>query len=957
MPIPTLVPRVRSSSPPWRTARTAPEPPPGRRARPPSRRRRFFLRIVLPVAGALFAFCVIGAIGAFAWYSRDLPDPNGIIDRTVAQSTKIYARDGSTLLYEIHGEERRTIIELDAIPDALKWATIDIEDKNFYKHGGIDLRGFIRAVFTNVVKLDVHGQGGSTITQQFIKNAILTSEKSYTRKIKEAVLAYQIEKRFTKDQILKMYFNEIPYGRNAYGAEAAAQAYFNVSVGKLSLDQAALLAALPQAPSYYSPDGNNTEALVARQHAVLDRMVEQGHATKEQAAAAKAVDTLASIVTRREAIRAPHFVIYVKEQLTEKYGEKMVEQGGLRITTTLEPNLQSMAESAVTDGIIKIEKYGGSNAALVSINPKTGQILAMVGSRDYFDTEHDGNVNVVLRPRQPGSSFKPIVYAEAFKEGYTPETILFDLVTNFGGSPAYVPKNYDGAEHGPVSMRQALAGSLNVPAVKTLYLVGLDDALDLAHRLGYTTLNDKDRYGLALTLGGGEVKLLEHAAAFGVFANDGVRVPVTSVLRVEDQAGKVLEENREGDGERIVEENVARLVSSVLSDNGARAFIFGQSNYLTLGSRPVAAKTGTTNDFRDAWTIGYTPDLVTGVWAGNNDNSEMGRGADGSVIAAPIWRSFMERATSGAPVVRFNTPKPNNAEKPILQGRLSGGTKVSVDRITGKEIPASCLADYPKEFIEQREIEEPHDILFFVDKNNPRGPQPANPEKDPQFSRWEAPVQAWAEKNGKLSTRPALGDCSLRSPKNDPDVEITAPADGAVITGNSLTIKINVSAPREISGVAVSLDGKKIKNLINSPYRTTLDLTDLASGSHKISAVATDAVGQTGASDVTFLINGSSGGGVLYFTSPEPRATYTIGSPPLSLSVFASDPKGITSVVFLITPDGKGDTSELRASKGAGNNFSASWSPSVADKYLITARLTNKDGASTSTDELTVTAS
>lgn len=951
MPIPTLVPKARSATATWRT----PKGVPVSRSEGPRRtrisRRRFFVRVVLPVIGGLAVLGILGGIALFAWYSRDLPDPNGIIDRTVAESTKIYARDGSTLLYEIHGEERRTVVELDAIPEQMRWATIDIEDKDFYKHGGVDFRSLIRAVITNVVRLNVHGQGGSTITQQFIKNAILSNEKSYTRKIKEAVLAYQIEKRFTKDQILKLYFNEIPYGRNAYGIEAAAQAYFNKSAGDLGLDEVALLAALPQRPSYYSPDGNNVDALVARKNLVLDRMVEQEHATRAEADAAKAIDTLAKVITRREAIRAPHFVIYVKEMLTEKYGEKEVEQGGLKVITTLEPNLQRLAEDVVVGGLVKIERYGGSNAALVSLNPKTGQILAMVGSRDYFDTEHDGNVNVTLRPRQPGSSFKPIVYAEAFKEGYTPETLLFDLTTNFGGSPPYIPKNYDGNEHGLVSLRQALAGSLNIPAVKTLYLAGINDVLDLAHRLGYTTLNDPDRYGLSLTLGGGEVKLIEHAAAFGVFANDGVRLPTSAIIKVEDHAGKVLEDHPEGEGERVLDENIARLISSVLSDNGARVFIFGQSNSLTLGGRPVAAKTGTTNDYRDAWTIGYTPDLVTGVWAGNNDNSEMGRGADGSVVAAPIWRSFMQQAIGDAPFVSFKGPKPNTADKPILQGRLASGEKINVDRVTGKEIPGSCLKDYPKDFVEQRELEAAHDILFFVDKDNPRGPQPDRPEKDPQYAAWEAPVRAWAEKNGKVTERPAQESCSLRSAKNDPVVTFAKPADGSSASGSSLDVRIEVEAPRDIALVTLALDGETARELTKSPYVTTVKLSTLAAGFHTLRAVATDTVGQTGSKTITINVRGGTSGATLFFTEPAPRSTVQVDSGAVTFSVTAQSPNGVRSVNYTISAPG-GQTDQLAAKNAGGDTYAAQWTPTTTGTYRIVAVLTDKKKLTLATDAI-----
>lgn len=895
---------------------------------------------------------ILSTVALFAYYSRDLPDPNGIIDRTVAQSTKIYARDGSTLLYEIHGEERRTVIDLGAIPEKMKWATIDTEDKDFYKHGGIDFRGLLRGAFRTIFSFGTTEQGGSTITQQFIKNSILTPEKTLTRKIKEAVLAYQIERRFTKDQILKMYFNEIPYGRNAYGIEAASQVYFGKSVDGLTLDESAMLAALPQAPTYYSPDGNHTDALVGRQHYVLNRMVEQGHLTKDEAEAAKQVDTLEKVLPKREAIRAPHFVIYVREQLTEKYGEKLVEQGGLKVITTLEPNLQSLAESAVTNGLAKVERYGGSNAALVALNPNTGQILALVGSRDYFDIEHDGNVNVVLRPRQPGSSFKPIVYAQAFRAGYTPETMLYDLRTNFGGSPAYVPSNYDGQEHGPVSMRQALAGSLNIPAVKTLYLAGINKVLDLAHAMGYTTLNDPDRYGLSLTLGGGEVKLLDHVAAFSVFANDGRRVPVVSVLKIEDRSGKVLEETKEIEGERVLDENVSRLITSILSDNGARSFIFGARNWLTLGDRPVAAKTGTTNDFRDAWTVGFTPNFAAGVWVGNNDNSEMGRGADGSVVAAPIWNDFMRRAVAGAKVVGFKAPKANNADKPVLQGKL-GGQTIKVDSVTGKKIPASCLDSYPKEFIKDQLVEEIHSILYYVDRANPRGPVPDQPEKDPQYQRWEEPVRAWAEKNGRVSSRPAAEDCHLREGANNPTITISEPVTGATVAGSTLSVRATVQAKASAS-VLFQLDYQAAATVTSPPFNATLDISGLESGNHSLKLIATDAIGRVGWLEIQFnKPAGPATSATLYFINPSPGATISLSDGTVRLAVVASDPDGISGVVFAVTGP-QNQLLSLPAGAASDNNYAASWLPAGAGDYRLVATLTDLTGAQTLTDALSV---
>ncbi|MBU1149303.1 transglycosylase domain-containing protein, partial [Patescibacteria group bacterium] len=534
----------------------------------PGRKKSFFKngrwkKNFWPILGITFIAGVIVVVGVIAWFSKDLPDPEQLIEREIAQSTKIYDRSGETILYEISGDERRTIIPLEQIPDYMEQATLAAEDHNFYQHTGFNLK----RIFTAIIKDVLQGrkaEGASTITQQFVKNAILTTEKTWARKIKEVILAYQIERKFSKDQILQMYLNEIPYGSTYYGVESATNGYFGKSATDLSMGEAALLAALPQSPTYYSPFGSHVDALIWRQRWVLDQMVELGFISEEEATAAKNEELVYSY--RATSISAPHFVMYVKELLTEKYGEKAIEQGGLKVFTTLDMYKQEIAEQAIEEGAAKYEQYGASNAALLSLDPKTGEILAMVGSRDYFDQENDGNVNVTIRDRQPGSSFKPIAYAAAFQKGFTPETMLFDLVTNFSASGTpYIPKNYDFSEHGPVTMRQALAGSLNIPAVKTLYLAGVDNVLDLSHELGYTTLNDRERYGLSLVLGGGEVKLIDHVSAFSVFAREGLRHPTTAILRVEDSSGKILEQKQDIETE-VLDTETCRLLNDVLSD-------------------------------------------------------------------------------------------------------------------------------------------------------------------------------------------------------------------------------------------------------------------------------------------------------------------------------------------------------------------------------------------------------
>ena len=507
---------------------------------------------------------LIALIGALAWLAKDLPKPDKLITRDVAQSTKIYDRSGEHLLYEIHGEEQRTIIRLEGVPAYVIQATLALEDQRFYEHKGFSLWGIFRGVVLQTLK-GQRAQGGSTLTQQLVKNAILTDERSITRKIKELILSYQIEKKYSKQEILQMFFNEIPYGSTAYGIEAAANYYLGKNAKNLTLAEAALLAALPQRPSYFSPNGSHVNELFARQQYALSQMVKLGNITAAEAEAAKNEEI--KFKQKIESVTAPHFVFYVKELLSEKYGEKMVEQGGLKIISTLDYDLQKKAEEIIAAQAKKnLENYDATNAALVTIDVKTGQILAMVGSKDFFNEEIDGQVNVALSPRQPGSSFKPIVYTAAWQRGYVPETVVYDLETVFPvvNDNDYIPHNYDLKERGPVSLRSALAGSLNIPAVKMIYLTGIDNVLNLADSLGYTTLKDRSRFGLSLVLGGGEVKLLEHVNAFAVLARDGKFLPTTPLLKLEGGDGRLMEEFKESRPAKVMEPNIARITDDVL---------------------------------------------------------------------------------------------------------------------------------------------------------------------------------------------------------------------------------------------------------------------------------------------------------------------------------------------------------------------------------------------------------
>ncbi len=713
--------------------------------------KRRWLRRILKLAMWMIILLILLSVGVFAYYAKDLPSPGKLNNRQVIESTKIYDRTGEHLLYEIHGEEKRTRISLSDMGKTIQAAAVSAEDQDFYNHHGVQFKAIARAALYDVLGRSA-SQGGSTITQQLIKNSVLTPEKTFTRKVKEIILSVELEQKFSKDQILEMYLNEIPYGSNAYGIQAAAQTFFGKDAKDLGLAEAALLASLPKAPTYYSPYGDHQEDLKARQEYVLDQMAKLGYVTSDQAKSAKGFDVMAEIKPFQERIDAPHFVLYVKDQLVAKYGEQQVEEGGMKVLTTLDWPKQQIAEEAVRNGVDQNgKKYRFTNAALVAIDPRTGQILSMVGSKNYFDKSIDGNVNVAIRDRQPGSSFKPYVYATAFKKGYTPNTVLFDTETNFGTKDnPYTPQNYSGDFRGPVKMQDALAMSLNIPAVKTLYLAGVDNAINTAQSMGITTLQNRGRYGLSLVLGGGEVKLVDHTAAFGSFATGGIRHDKTAILKIEDAKGNILEQAENTAGEKVLDTDVCAQIDAILSTNHLRAPVFGSNTPLRFDDRQVAAKTGTTNEWRDGWTMGYTPSLVTGVWAGNNDNSPMAQGADGVFTAAPIWRAFMDKALANTAVEKFPDPKVIKTGKPVLDGEINSDgkdTKVCKTKKGKFCLPVndSC-PDNTKE--KKKNVLTSHDILFWVDKDNPQGPVPKNPEKDPQFAAWEKGVQKWASDQG-----------------------------------------------------------------------------------------------------------------------------------------------------------------------------------------------------------------
>ena len=789
----------------------------------------------------LFFFVVVAIAGAglFLYIIGDLPDPSKINDRKVSESTKIYDRTGTVLLYEIHGEEKRTIVKSDQISQHLKDATIVAEDFSFYEHGGIDYKSIIRAFLIDIYRGRL-SQGGSTITQQLIKNSFLSTEKTFTRKIKEIILAIKIEKQYGKEEILELYLNQIPYGSNAYGAESAAQTFFNKKASELTVNEAALLAALPKAPSYYSPYGQNKEELTARKNAILERMRKVGFVGKDEFEKAKSEQLV--FAKQKENIKAPHFVMYVKDYLEKRYGADVAENGGLRVVTTLDYDLQKTAEEVVEKyGEINEKKYKARNSALTAVDPKTGQLLAMVGSRDYFNIENDGNFNVATsKNRQPGSSFKPFAYAVFFQKGYSPDMALFDVKTEFSTNPdePYSPDNYDDKFRGPVSAKSALAQSLNIPAVKVLYLAGIEDTIALAKAMGITTLEERNRFGLSLVLGGGEVRPIDMAYAYSVFANDGVKNDESFILEVKNSKNEILEKWRLKQKE-VLPKNIARAISAILSDNSLRAPVFGERSPLFFDNYQVAAKTGTTQKYRDAWVAGYTPTLSVSVWTGNNDGAPMEKGGAGVAASGPMFHEFMEKALRERGSENFIPPEPILISNPLLNGEYAGETKIKIDKDSGKLVTAKT----PPQKIEERLFREIHTVLYYINKD------------DPQYQVWESAIQKW------LADNPIFADTQSKAPteyddihtdENKPVLTMLNPQNYSAVPESGLSVKISATGRFPIKEVDFFANNMLVSSDFNYPYETNLDLSSAESGEVVIMARAYDKYDNVG--EVSVLI-------------------------------------------------------------------------------------------------------
>ncbi len=826
----------------------------------------FFLFVV----GTLFTGIL------FAWYAKDLPRPDKVV-RSDGLSTVVLDRNGEKL-YDIFEDQNRILVKWEDIPQSLKDATVAVEDKDFYKHQGLSRTGIIRAIVNIFIFRNL--QGGSTLTQQLVKNVLLTQERTLPRKIKEAILAIQIERKYTKDDILRMYLNEAPYGGTAVGVEAASEYYFQKPVRELSLVESAIIAGFPQSPSRYSPFSGDPKAYVGRSQQVLRRMREDSYISEAQERQAREELEKVQFTQGDQGLRAPHFVAFVREILNEKFGEKLVAAGGLTVTTTLDWKLQEKAQAAVFEEVEKAKKLKVGNGAAVVIDPKTGEILAMVGSKDYSATDSGGyKFNVVTQGlRQPGSAIKPITYAAAFKKGYTPSTLLLDVDTKYPSGdpvkPEYNPKNYDSKFRGPLQLRYALGNSINTIAVKVSALVGVRDTLRVAYDMGLSSLEPTDenlkRIGLSLTLGGGEVKLLELASAFGVFATGGDRHDTVPILKVVDSKGKTIFEHKPSLGRRVVSSEIAYLISDILSDNESRKEVFGPRSYLVIGGHTVAAKTGTTDDKRDNWTVGYTQSVVVGTWVGNNDNSPMHPSlASGVTGAAPIWNRIMREALKGKsdePFARPNgivemdidaygggTPKDGY---PTRKEKFVKGTEPTGPAAIYKDIKVS-KSDTNKLANQVQIAKGEYDLRSFV----------VFKEDDPVSSdgknRWQEGIDAWVA---------GLGDAKFHPPTETVQssdtiaVSIKEPGNESQVNTRDVKIRVEAGSGNGVDKIEIYVDGNREREVSGSQASETIDMkTD---GVHTIKAKAIDTKGNVAEREVKISVNQP-------FPTPTPTPTPT----------------------------------------------------------------------------------
>lgn len=825
-----------------------------------------FLYIFLGVVFFIVCAVLIVAGVYLKNLQNSLPSPDALVDRSSDQSTKIYDRNG-VLLYTVYGKQNREFVSIDKVPEYTKWAVLAAEDIEFYQHKGLDYAGIAKALIQNAQSGGVV-RGASTITQQLVKNTLLYDilgdqayEQKYSRKIKEILITMQIEQTFTKDEILQMYMNEIPLGGVNYGFQAAAKAYFGKDVKDLTLAESALIAGLIQSPGIYSPlFGSKPELAKVRQTYVLDQMLKHKNltgVTEEEINQAKSEEL--AYTTKKIDIKAPHFVFYVKGLLEEEFGVERVERGGLKVTTTLDYSIQEIAEDEVVKGITKngLPRRVNNGAAVV-INPNTGEVLAMVGSVDYWNTTNskvDGNVNIATSNRQVGSSAKPYVYLAAFGKGFTPGTLAPDIPMSFG---KYTPKNWDGQFEGLGTARRNLGRSRNLAAVYMLQMTGTDAFLQLTEKLGVTTLKNKADYGLALALGAGEMKMLEHTAAFGVFANEGVKNDTTVILKVEDPKGKILKETKLGEGTRVVDEKEMYLLNYILCDLGGHGDRLGIS-YSRVKGTNVCFKTGTTDGPKDLTTMMYHKNLVVGVWAGNNDNTTLSLSASGSTVPLPIAYGITNRLA--------------DIYKPELYTRPAGIVSGTVCRDTGGT-PVEGV-DCEKEatvYISGRAPQSDSRKIITVCTVN--GLIPSNLALAQQYGLVEQKTvltfklenkfqqdtyeKYLAEHNGYLFVDPETGECPLPlGPDNAPVVEIITPIEGAVFkTTDTINISGNTRQLETITEFTIAIDGTNVPNVTWSgpSFSASKSLSSVLAGTHIITVTAKDNYGKIGTKSVTVVV-------------------------------------------------------------------------------------------------------
>ena len=946
-------------------------------------KRLFSVLIGLTIVGILSLFFLVLLLAPF------LPDVNNVQNLVAIQSSVIGDREGN-ILYTIHGEENRKVVPFDQISKYAGEAILAIEDDQFYRHSGIDIPGILKSICGEFGVCQK--RGGSTITQQFVKNAFLSSERTYTRKLKELILAVKLEHAFTKDQILEMYLNRIPYGSNVYGVELAARAFFSKSAKDLTIAEAAILAAIPKAPSYFSPYGNNkyvqvhisdeevikkdirseadlvhynaqsiTKGLLGHVYSfgegadrrdiyvkgrvdfVLERMNILGYISTDEVEAALKEANEKEFNDYRDAIVAPHFVMYVRELLEEKYGKEQVEKGGLKITTTIDPLLQSSAEEIVSKyAETNKTRYGATNESLLAVDPNNGQILAMVGSADYWNDEIDGKVNITLRPRLPGSSFKPIVYAAAFLKGYAPTTVLYDVMTKFGSW--YEPDNFDGTFMGPMSMRQALAQSRNVPAVKAGYLAGIPNVIDLARKMGIQLNQPDDWYGLSLALGAGEARLIDMVLAYSVFANGGYKMNPIAILKIEDRRGNILEEYQAPEDRKLIlDPQIAYLINDILSDVSARPEGWWRDR-LTIPGQINAAKTGTSNKRKsedeiypfDTWTFGYTRRLVAGVWAGNNDGSHLLPKASGLDTAGGIWHDFMVAATKGRPAEKFEKPE--------------GISFVNVAKSSGK---------LPSEYTPEADIitgvfagfavpNEVDDSYQFVEIDKVSGklateftPFPAREKKAffrhhailPDNPNWEDAVRKWAEENHQDEEPPTEYDDvhTANTEQVKPDIRIVSPVLQGVVSAPYVDVVVDINSPAGVAQVDYYWDDTLVETVEKPPYRGQLKLAKLSAkeGSlHVIRAVLFDALYHSNQSSIEVKVGQDSGPPEVRFLYPKAGASISAGSS-MSAQVDAYDSNGAIKKVEFYFND------EFKERMGSAPYLWQFITPSASGSYTI----------------------